>query len=164
RNPGLPLARDGPARERHAGAAGIFTGGFTLGGHMEHGAQAAKTFVTLIKETAPRENQPGRKRSLVIGTAGAKNVPVLLVSPKKPSKALTDLSTMSQKLGKVTPLAVGQVVFEGNVVHVKALKNAKETKVKTTFLEYYKTYKISPPSQQVKLWQPQDWEAVEFDE
>src|SRR6185437_764672 len=47
---------------------------------------------------------------------------------------------------------------------VKALKNANETKVKTTFLEYYKTYKISPPSQQVKLWQPQDWEAVEFDE
>jgi hypothetical protein len=71
---------------------------------------------------------------------------------------------MSQKLGKVTPVAVGQVVFEDNVVHVRVLKNANETKVRTAFLDYYKAYKVNPPSIKVKLWQPEEWEAIEFEE
>ncbi|HEY1504384.1 MAG TPA: hypothetical protein VGF92_08800 [Stellaceae bacterium] len=129
---------------------------------MEHGAKAATSFTNLIKQTAKKGDLPGRNRSLVIGKAGDK--PVMLVSPKKPTQALSELSTMSKKLGKVTPLAIGQVVFEENVVHLKALKNANEAVVKKAFLDYYRAYKISPPSIQVKLWQPTEWNAVEFEE
>ena len=129
---------------------------------MEHGAKAAKAFASLIKQTAPKDNKPGKNRSLVIGKVGLK--PVMLVSPKKPTNALTELNTMSAKLGKVTPLVLGQVVFEDNVVHLKALKNANEQAVKKAFLDYYAAYKIRPPSLRVKLWQPQDWEAAEFEE
>jgi hypothetical protein len=135
-----------------------------MAGTLEHGAKAAKTFSSLIKQTAPKENKPGKNRSLVIGIARGANKPVILVSPKKPTNALSELKTMSKKLGTVTPLAIGQVVFQGNVVHVKALKNANEAKVKSVFLEYYHVYKVTPPSIKVKLWQPNEWEAVEFEE
>jgi hypothetical protein len=71
---------------------------------------------------------------------------------------------MSAKLGRVTPLVHGQVVFEKSVIHLKALKPANESEVKRAFLGYYAAYHLTPPSVQVKLWQPQDWEAQEFEE
>jgi hypothetical protein len=129
---------------------------------MEHGAKAATSFTALIKQTVPKGGLPGKKRSLVIGKAGDK--PVMLVSPKRPANALNELNVMSKKLGKVTPLAIGQVFFEDNVIHVKALRNANEAVVKKAFLDYYRTYKVSPPSIKIKLWQPAEWEAVEFEE
>jgi hypothetical protein len=132
------------------------------GGRMEHGPTAAKAFVALIKQTAPSDGKPGRNRSLVIGATPKQ--PVILVSSKPPNNALAELKTMSKSLGAVTPVAIGQVILEEGEVHVKVLKPASETAARKAFADYFKLYKVVPPSAKVKLWQPDQWEAVEFAE
>ncbi len=129
---------------------------------MEHGAVAAKAFTALIKQTAPKDGEPGKNRSLVIGETPKQ--PVILVSTKKPTNALSELQTMSRSLGAFKPVAIGQVIFEEGEVHVKVLKAANEPAVRKAFAEYFKLYKVTPPSQKVRLWQPDQWEAVEFAE
>jgi hypothetical protein len=129
---------------------------------MEHGVKAAKAFSKLIKQTAPKDGKPGKNRSLVVGTTPGQ--PVVLVSPKNPTGALAELKAMSKKLGAFTPVAVGQVVFEENEIHVKVLKAANEMAVKKAVTGYFSLYKVSPPSLKVKLFQPDQWEAVEFEE
>ncbi|HWE73532.1 MAG TPA: hypothetical protein VG328_10270 [Stellaceae bacterium] len=129
---------------------------------MEHGPKAAKAFVNLIKQTLPKDGKPGKNRSLIVAKTPAQ--PVLLVSPKKSANALSELKTMSKSLGIFTPIAVGQVVFEKGEVHLKLLKPATEAIVRAAFLDYFKRYKVNPPSQKVKLIQPDEWDAVEFEE
>ena len=129
---------------------------------MEHGSKAAKAFSKLIKQTTPKDGKPGKNRSLVVGTTPSQ--PVMLVSPKAPTAALSELKNMSKKLGSVTPVAISQVVFEENEVHVRVFKAANEMAVKKAVLGYYKLYKVAPPSMKVKLLQPDEWDAVEFEE
>ncbi len=130
---------------------------------MEHGPKAAKSFAKLIKQTAPKNGKPGKNRSLVIGNTPKQ--PVVLVSVKKPTSALAELKTMSKDLGPFTPVAIGKAIFENGEIHVKVLKDANEAAVKKAFLGYFKLYKLSPPSNTIRLlWQPDDLAAIEFEE
>jgi hypothetical protein len=129
---------------------------------LVHGAKAAKHYTKLIMQTRPTEDgSPSKNRSLAIGTAGAQ--PVVLVSPLKPTDAVTELKRMSRSQGSFTLVAQSQVVFEDNAVCVKAFKPATEQAVKKAFLQYYKTYKMTPPSNTIVLIQPNEWDAKEFE-
>jgi hypothetical protein len=129
---------------------------------MDHGPKAAKLYVGLIKEAVPVNGVVKKKRSFAIATAGGHSV--LLIAKTKPSTTVTELTKMSRSMGTLKLLASGEVEYSGGQILLKALHGATESTVKTAFLEYFQKNEAQPPTRTIKILQPVEWKAVEFDD